>query len=324
MGTAAQSDLLSTLTPPNIQSPKRVKDVRLLVDPEACRLWEGHSRLYDRLTEDNCADLIKALLRAGEQVEPATVREVSVEGPISYEVLSGARRLWSVRWLREHGHPNFAFSVRVEKLTDKEAFLRSVRTEDSGKATSSYEKGIEYLEALRHFDSQDDLANAVGIHKSLLSKYLRIAKIPIQIVSAYGELEDFWLKHATPLAKLLADSSTAANLLDAATRLTLDQQIRRADGLPFLSGSAVFRALKEGATGISLAGPIEFYGDEEDPALTLDSKTNRHLRITVRRNFDAEALREAFDKCLRQHGMCEEMHNETAEESEAVEPVQLH
>ncbi|NKC01861.1 MAG: hypothetical protein GKR90_25635 [Pseudomonadales bacterium] len=298
MNAKASKGVLANLTKLQIKPPLPVADVRLLVDPESCSVWEGHSRLYERLTEDNCRDLLDALVSAGSQLEPATVREVEDKGIVRYEVIAGARRLWCARWLRDHGYPDFGFSVRVEVLSNKEAFLRSTRTECSGKSVSAYEKGKEYQHALDYFDDQGQMAKAVGIQRTLLNKYLRIARIPIQIAGAYGELDDFWLKHASPLSALLEDSSTVSDLMDTATRLKAEQQARRADGLPYLRGSEVFRRLKEGAKGSEGGGPLHVYDDVDDPILIVESKTRNQLRITIPLPVNVSALRAAFRKCV--------------------------
>ena len=47
------------------------------VAPEECRLWEHHNRDYQRLTEENCRDLIDSIISQGEQEQPAIVRSPS-------------------------------------------------------------------------------------------------------------------------------------------------------------------------------------------------------------------------------------------------------
>ena len=75
-----------------------------LVDPARCRMWSRHNRRYDLLNEASCADLLESLRAQGEQEFPAIVRRVEDDPAFDYEVISGARRHWSVSYLRNIEH----------------------------------------------------------------------------------------------------------------------------------------------------------------------------------------------------------------------------
>ena len=53
---------------------------------------------------------------------PATVRRVRDDPEFDFEVISGARRHWTVSWLRTHNYSDFRFLIEVRELTDEEAF----------------------------------------------------------------------------------------------------------------------------------------------------------------------------------------------------------
>src|SRR5664279_4965650 len=72
------------------------------VDPAICRIWPGHNRDYNSLDEEICADLITSLKAQGRQELPAVVRRIVGDSVHQFEVICGARRHWSVTWLRAH------------------------------------------------------------------------------------------------------------------------------------------------------------------------------------------------------------------------------
>jgi len=84
-----------------------------LVDPARCRMWAGHNREYALLNEERCADLIESIKAQGRQEMPAIVRRVRGEPDFDFEVICGARRHWSISWLRSHNYPDFRFLVDI-------------------------------------------------------------------------------------------------------------------------------------------------------------------------------------------------------------------
>lgn len=67
-----------------------------LVDPARCRMWPGHNRDYAALSEERCRDLIESLKAQGRQEIPAFVRRLQSASGRDFEVISGARRHWSI------------------------------------------------------------------------------------------------------------------------------------------------------------------------------------------------------------------------------------
>ena len=78
-------------------------------------MWSGHNRDYALLTEERCADLIESIKAQGRQEIPAIVRRLSGDDGYDFEVICGARRHWSISWLRTHNYPDFKFLVDVRK-----------------------------------------------------------------------------------------------------------------------------------------------------------------------------------------------------------------
>src|SRR3984885_1062054 len=94
-----------------------VTRVHELVDPARCRIWEGHNRDYSALNEINCADLIESFKAQSRQEVAAIVRRVAGDPDRPYEVICGARRHWTVAWLRSHDHPEFKFLIEPRELS---------------------------------------------------------------------------------------------------------------------------------------------------------------------------------------------------------------
>ena len=105
-----------------------INRIHELVDPARCRMWEGHNRDYALLTEERCADLIESMKAQGRQEMPAIVRRVAGDGQFDFEVICGARRHWSISWLRAHNYPDFKFwSMFVRLETRKPSGWRTSR-----------------------------------------------------------------------------------------------------------------------------------------------------------------------------------------------------
>jgi ParB-like chromosome segregation protein Spo0J len=81
---------------------------------------------------------------------------------IDFEVICGARRHWTVSWLRAHNYTDFRFLVEVRELTDEEAFRISDLENRAREDLSDIERARDYLKALgRHYGgSQKDMASA--------------------------------------------------------------------------------------------------------------------------------------------------------------------
>ena len=99
-----------------------VTRIQELVDPARCRMWSGHNREYGLLNEQRCGDLIESIKAQGRQEMPAIVRRVSGDPDFDFEVICGARRHWTISWLRSHNYPDFKFLVDIREIGDEEAF----------------------------------------------------------------------------------------------------------------------------------------------------------------------------------------------------------
>jgi len=205
-----------------------VTRVHELIDPGRCRIWAGHNRDYAALDENVCADLIESLRAQGRQEVPAIVRRVLGDAAHEFEVICGARRHWSITWLRSHDYPDFRFLVEPREMSDEEAFRVADLENRSRKDLSDYERATDYARAVEtYYDgSQQRMAERLQVTRSWLSRYLELAKLPAQIVAAYGNPHAIGISHASRLAPLLRSPVAQARIMQQAEMLVLEQRLR--------------------------------------------------------------------------------------------------
>jgi ParB family chromosome partitioning protein len=219
--------------------------VHELVDPARCRVWAGHNRDYGALNETACADLIDSLKAQGRQEVPAIVRRITSDPEHEFEVICGARRHWSITWLRAHDHPEFRFLVEPRELSDEEAFRVADLENRSRKDLSDYERAIDYARAVAAYygGSQQRMAERLQVTRSWLSRYLELAKLPAPVLAAFGTPHALGISHAAKLAPALRSPAGQKRVLAAAEALAAEQQGRAGEGKPFIGPGEVTRRL---------------------------------------------------------------------------------
>jgi len=219
--------------------------VHELVDPARCRIWVGHNRDYAALDETVCADLIESLRAHGRQELPAIVRRVTDDAAKDFEVICGARRHWSVTWLRAHDYPEFRFMIEPRELTDEEAFRIADLENRSRKDLSDFERASDYARAVETYygGSQQRMAERLQVTRSWLSRYLELAKLPPPVLAAFGNPHALGISHAARLAPLLRIPAGQARMTEAAKTLALEQQLRVSKGERHLPAAEVTKRL---------------------------------------------------------------------------------
>jgi ParB family chromosome partitioning protein len=241
------------------------------IDPETCRIWQGHNRDYEALNETACADLIDSLRAQGRQEVPAIVRRVTGDPKIRFEVICGARRHWSVSWLRRNHFPDFKFLVEPRELTDEEAFCLADLENRSRKDLSDYERATDYARAIeRYYDgSQQRMAERLQVTKSWLSRYLELAKLPAEVLACFASPHVIGITHAAALAPRLSHPRERAQILGTAADLLAEQAARRDRGAaPLAPAQVVARLIADKA-------------DKTNPAETILDESGR-LIFTAR------------------------------------------
>lgn len=216
-----------------------------LVDPARCRIWEGHNRDYAALNPETCADLIDSFKAQGRQEVPAIVRRVQGDPACAYEVICGARRHWTVSWMRANNYPDFKFLVEPRELTDEEAFRIADLENRSRRDLSDYERARDYARAADRYygGSQQRMAERLEVSKSWLSRYLELAKLPAEIVAAFGSARVIGISHGATLAPLLRAPEQRDRMIAEARLLSAEHADGAGSGTATISPAAVMQRL---------------------------------------------------------------------------------
>jgi ParB family chromosome partitioning protein len=291
-----------------------VNNPQELVDPARCRIWERHNRDYAALTEDRCRDLIDSILAQGKQEVPAITRRVSGDPDHDFEVICGARRHWSASWLRAHNHTEIRYLIEVRDLTDEQAFRISDLENRAREDLSDLERARDYLKALDLYYSgrQKDMAGRINQSEAWLSRYLDLARLPGDIVSAFADPFELKISHIGMLKPLLKFDDVRAATLSEARRIR-DARAAGEGGLP-TAAPEVIRALAAAAarplpTKVRPAKAPKKTGSGEvvvrngagTPLIRVDGKDRRGVTLTIfhkgggTRAEAEDALREILD-----------------------------
>lgn len=184
------------------------------VNPFRARMWSLHDRCDHHLNEDTCKAEIDSFSKHGQLV-PALGRPVHGDPDYDVELIYGARRLFVARYINK---PLF---VDVREMSDREAII-SMDIENRHRAdVSPYERGVSYARWLRsgHFGSQDEIARALNISSSRVSRLLRLAKLPSVILNAFASPLEICEAWGLEIMNALDDPQTRQSTIDAARAL---------------------------------------------------------------------------------------------------------
>lgn len=283
-----------------------VTRVHEMVEPARCRIWAAHNRDYAALNEENCADLIESMRAQGRQEVPAIVRRVR-GGDAEFEVICGARRHWTVSWLRTHGMPDLRFMIEPRELTDEEAFRISDLENRSRRDLTDFERAVDYARAIdTYYDgSQQRMAERLQVTKSWLSRYLELARLPDFITQAFGSTAVIGISHAATLAPLLRAPFTREQMQEIAAAIAAEQAQLRAAGSPPLAASVVMRRLLAKKKQPSAAVKKAAITDERNRPLVLGERMSSGmltLKITPLARRQKAATLDAIRTLLDQLG----------------------
>ena len=257
------------------------------VDPARCRLWSEHNRDYAALDETRCADLIESFKAQGRQEVPAIVRRVRGVPDIDFEVICGARRHWTVTWLRAHNYADFRFLVEVRDLTDEEAFRISDLENRAREDLSDIERARDYLKALgRHYGGrQKDMAGRLNQSEAWLSRYLDLARLPTDLVAAFSDPHELKIKHVTLLKPLLKPDERARRVLAEAGVIAS----QKGEGSPLTPRDVIRRLAaaadapkKSGSPKRSGKAPTEVVSSPSgQPLFRVEPKSRGEVNVTL-------------------------------------------
>ena len=172
------------------------------VNPFRCKLWDLHDRIEHLISEDTCRAEISSFSEHGQLI-PAVGRPLRGDPNYDVELICGARRLFVAR------HLNANLLVEVREMTDRAAVIARDIENRQRQDISPYERGLSFARCLHEgcFETQEDLAKALKISQSQVSRLLTLARLPSVVVNAFGnplEIREGW---GTELMAALQDKN---------------------------------------------------------------------------------------------------------------------
>jgi ParB family chromosome partitioning protein len=274
-----------------------------LVDPARCRMWAGHNRDYALLNEQRCEDLIESIKAQGKQEMPAIVRRVSGDPDFDFEVICGARRHWSITWLRAHNYPEFKFLIDVREIGDEEAFRLADLENRARDDLTDLERAKDYLRALdTYYDGrQRTMAERLKVTESWLSRYLDLARIPDALLVAFPEPQELGIRNVIALKALLKPDEKRALAFAEAKRLAGQQR----DSATVLTVVETIRLLTVAADPPKRSGSPKKSGKPQTvsnadgkPVMRIEGADRKGVRLTLLHK--SGATREDAEKAVRE------------------------
>lgn len=273
-----------------------------LVDPARCRMWPGHNREYSLLNEARCEDLIESIKAQGRQEMPAIVRRIANDSAYDFEVICGARRHWTISWLRAHNYPEFKFLVDVREIGDEEAFRLADIENRARDDLTDLERARDYLRALDAYygGRQKSMAERLNVSESWLTRYLDLARLPSEFMAAFPEPQSLGVRNAIELKGLLKPEDRKARAFREAKRLS-EAQREAGAAMPILE---VIKALKLATDPPKRSGTPKKSGSVQTvsgatgkPVLRIEGADRKGVRLTLLTKGGGN--REDVEKALR-------------------------
>jgi ParB/RepB/Spo0J family partition protein len=178
-------------------------------------MWEMHDRLGENIDLTSCASLIESIEKHGQK-HPVVARPVSGPDEFEYELIYGARRLFAAR------HLGIDLLIDVREIDNRSALIEMdienrVRTD-----ISPYERGRSYRRWLTagYFKNQVEMAKALAVSISQVSRLLRYAQLPAAVVNAFDSPNAIREEWAVTLAKMCAEPKTRALVMQRVRSLS--------------------------------------------------------------------------------------------------------
>jgi ParB family chromosome partitioning protein len=187
------------------------------VSPHKCRMWNLHDRDPELVTEKTCRSEIASFSRLGQLVL-VLGRPLRNDPMFEVELIYGARRLFVAR------HLNIPLRVELRELSDRDAIVAMDVENRHRQDISPYERGSSYARWLRegYFASQDDIAAALKISASQVSRLIKIGRLPPVIINAFEHPADICESWGLELASAIEDAQRRPLTVRAAREIALE------------------------------------------------------------------------------------------------------
>ena len=192
-------------------SSQAVRGTEFLVEPSDCRPWKFHNRDNVWMTVDKCQYLVSSIRKNGQKV-PIFARKLEndPEGK-NWEIIAGRRRWFACN------HLGIKVRVKATDANDRDcAILMNLENKDRDDI-SEFEDAISYRQQLdaKLFDSQDEMAIALDVKKSKLSKMLSAAKITQNqdVMNLFSDITLLKINPIYALVLLIEKNTENANII---------------------------------------------------------------------------------------------------------------
>lgn len=214
---AAQKEAIQKL-----EAERQAGMVVLRLDPKRVRRSSFANRHENGLVsgDEKFATLKKDILDRG-QLDPIRVRPVENDADADYEIVYGHRRhavCLEIDREQPNGFP--VLSLLDADAADARQHVLRMHSENYARSDlSPFEYGRMYASWLhaKCFRNQEDIAGAIGLDQSMVSTYIRIARLPSPVLEAFGDPRVISVRWARDLAAIL--KATEAKVLEAAREI---------------------------------------------------------------------------------------------------------
>lgn len=200
--------------------------VVLRIDPRRIQRSAYANRHERSLASDDASlTTLKRDIQRRGQLDPIRVRPLnditrravqadSAQSPgVDYEIVYGHRRHAVALALNAETPGGFAVLALLDSdaAEAREHVLRMHSENFARTDLSPYEYGRMYASwlATKCFKSQEEIAEAVGLDQSMISTYLKIARLPAPVLAAFGDPRTLSVRWARDLGAALKESEVA-------------------------------------------------------------------------------------------------------------------
>jgi ParB family transcriptional regulator, chromosome partitioning protein len=286
-----------------LEAERQAGMVVLRLDPKKIRSSEFANRLEAGLKDDDAEfRLLKEDIRTQGQLDPIRVRPAPAGSGFDYEIIYGHRRHAAAVALDHETDGGFRVLALLDAASvDRKRLALQMHAEnDVREDLSPYEYGRMYQSwlAAKLFDTQGELAAAVGRDDSPVSMYLQIAELPAEVLAAFSDPRQISLRWAPQLMKAIKDDrehvlATARAVAALNPRSTAPETLR---ALTSARGEKRDSASREEA--VKIKGRIAFRVARRDGRLTLKfgSEIGRQMQKEL-----VEEIKDLTEKRLSQY-----------------------
>lgn len=193
-----------------LESERKDGMVVLRLDPKLIRRGQFANRLDDSLssTDEKFAQLKKRIQAEGQHT-PIRVTPLAGDPQYEYEIVFGHRRHAVCLELDRENPAGFpVFALLDATAADARHHVLRMHSENADRQDlSPFEYGRMYTSWLtaKVFRSQEEIAAAVGLDRTMVTTYIAVARLPEPILEAFGDrrlIAVRWARELTAALKL--------------------------------------------------------------------------------------------------------------------------